>query len=114
MKFKDSLQGNLVVFEISGKVVAYDDSVTRFHGRVREYINLNKSSVVVDLGKIEMMSSVGLGMLISGLTAVRNSGGRMVLANITRIQNLIAVTRLNTVFESYDSVEEAIKSFKAD
>jgi hypothetical protein len=38
----------------------------------------------------------------------------MVLANITRIENLIAMTRLNTVFESYDSVEQAVESFKKD
>ncbi len=99
------------MFKLSGKVISYDDSMTRFHGSIREYVNLNKKSVIVDLGKIELMSSVGLGMLISALTTVKNAGGRMVLANITRIQNLIAITRLNTVFESYDSVEQAVESF---
>jgi len=111
VRFTDSLQGDIVLFKITGKVVTYDDNVTRFHGRVREYVNLNKTSVIVDLNSIELMSSVGLGMLISALTTIRNAGGRMVLANITRIQNLIAITRLNTVFESYDSVDEAVKSF---
>ena len=111
MRFTDSLQGDIVLFKITGKVVTYDDNVTRFHGRVREYVNLNKTSVIVDLNSIELMSSVGLGMLISALTTIKNAGGRLVLANITRIQNLIAITRLNTVFESYDSVDEAVKSF---
>ena len=111
MRFTDSLQGDIVLFKITGKVVTYDDNVTRFHGRVREYVNLNKTSVIVDLNSIELMSSVGLGMLISALTTIKNAGGRLVLANITRIHNLIAITRLNTVFESYDSVDEAVKSF---
>jgi anti-sigma B factor antagonist len=114
MKFADSLEGDIVLFKLSGKIVSYGDSMTSFHGRVREYVNLNKKSVIVDLAKIELMSSVGLGMLISALTTIRNAGGRMVLANITRIQNLIAITRLNTVFDSYDSVEQAIKSFNTD
>ncbi|UCD65137.1 MAG: STAS domain-containing protein [Candidatus Zixiibacteriota bacterium] len=111
MKFSDSLEGDTVVFEVSGKVIAHEESTTRFHGRVREYINLNKKQVVVDLGKVETMGSVGLGMLISAFSTVTNAGGRMVLANITRIENLIAMTRLNTVFQSYDSLDEAVKSF---
>jgi len=114
VRFTDSLEGDIVLFRMTGKVVTYDDNVTRFHGRVREYVNLNKVSVVVDLNSIELMSSVGLGMLISALTTIRNAGGRMVLANITRIQTLIAITRLNTVFDSYDSVDEAVKSFNRD
>ncbi len=92
--------------------MAHEDNMTRFHGQIHQYINLNKKSIIVDLTKIEMMGSVGLGMLISAFTTVQNAGGRMVLANITRIQNLIAMTRLNTIFESYDSVEQAIESFK--
>jgi anti-anti-sigma factor len=60
------------------------------------------------------MGSVGLGMLISARTAVNGAGGRMVLANITNVENLIAMTRMNTVFESYDSINEAVESFKTD
>lgn len=112
MKFADSLEGDVAIFSLSGKILTHEDSMTRFHGRMHEYVNLNKKNIIVDLGKIELMTSVGLGMLISALATVNNAGGQMVLANITRIQNLIAITRLNTVFESYDSVEQAVESFK--
>ncbi|MCK4573532.1 MAG: STAS domain-containing protein [candidate division Zixibacteria bacterium] len=111
MKFKDRLEGDIVIFDLSGKIISYSDDMTMFHGRIREYANLNKNNVVIDLAKIEMVGSVGLGMLISALSTVNKAGGRLVLANITRIQNLIAMTRLNTVFQSYDSVEEAMNSF---
>lgn len=112
MNFVDSLEGNVAIFKLSGKILSHEDSMTRFHGRMHEYVNLNKKNIVVDLDKIELMTSVGLGMLISSLATVNNAGGRMVLANITRIQNLIAVSRLNTVFESYDSIKQAVESFK--
>ena len=114
MNFTDSLDGDIVYFKLTGKIVTHEDSMTRFHGRMHEYVNLNKKSVIIDLSKIELMTSVGLGLLISALATVRNAGGRMVLANITRIQNLIAITRLNTVFECYDSIEETLESFKKD
>jgi anti-sigma B factor antagonist len=57
------------------------------------------------------MNSVGLGMLISALTTVKNSGGRLVLANITKIESILTITRLISVFEHFDSREEALKSF---
>lgn len=111
MKFTDHLSGNVATFTLSGKVVTQEDSVTRFHGRVSEYINLNKNRVVVDLDRVTTMGSIGLGMLLAARSTITRVGGRMVLANITNVQNLIALTRLNTVFESYDSVDEAVESF---
>ncbi len=114
MKFKDKLDGDIAIFELSGKLMSHEESITRFHGQIHEYVNLNKNKVVIDLHKIELMGSVGLGMLISALTTVSNSGGRLVLANITRIQNLMAMTRLNLIFESFDSLEEALAALKSE
>ena len=110
MKFEDSLQGDIVVFNVSGKIMGGEET-TMFHGKMHEYIQINKKNVVIDLGKVEWMNSVGLGMLISALTTVKNSGGRLVLANITKIESILTITRLITVFEHYDSRDEALKSF---
>ena len=112
MKYKDRLEGEIAIFEIAGKVLNYEESFTLFHGQIHQYLNLNKKHVIVDLRKVELMGSVGLGMLISAFSTVQKGGGRLVLANITRIQNLIAMTRLNLIFDSYDSLEEAIASFE--
>jgi anti-sigma B factor antagonist len=110
MKFTDRLEGDVVVFDISGKIMGGDEA-TMFHGKIHEYINQNKKNIVVDLSKVDWMNSVGLGMLISAYTAVKNAGGRLVLANITKIESILAITRLISVFEHYDSREEALKSF---
>ncbi len=109
MKFKDYLEGDVVVFEISGKIMGGEET-TMFHGKIHEYINQKKNKIVVDLAKVDWMNSVGLGMLISAMTTVKNAGGRFVLANITKIESILTVTRLITVFEHYDSREEAIKA----
>lgn len=111
MKYKDRLEGDIAIFEIAGKVLNYEESCTLFHGQIHQYINLNKKNIIIDLRKVELMGSVGLGMLICAFSTVQKGGGRLVLANITKIQNLIAMTRLNTIFDSYDSLEEAIASF---
>ena len=112
MKFDDQLEGNAVIFDVSGKIMGGEEA-TMFHGKIHEYINRNKKNVVVDLAKVDWINSVGLGMLISALTTVKNSGGRLVLANITRIESILSITRLISVFEHYDSREEAVKSFAA-
>lgn len=111
MKFDDFLQGDIVILDVTGKIMGGEET-TLFHGKIHEYIQLNKTKIVVDLAKVEWMNSVGLGMLISALTTVKNAGGRLILANITKIESILTITRLITVFEHYDSREEAIASFK--
>lgn len=112
MKFDDSLHGDVVVFEVSGKIMG-GEGTTLFYGKVREYINHNKRNIVIDLAKVDWINSIGLGMLISSLTTIKNANGHLVLANITTIESILTLTRLITVFDHYDSQEEAIKSFSA-
>lgn len=110
MKFQDHLEGDIVILDVSGKIMGGEET-TLFHGKIHEYITQNKKNIVVDLKKVDWMNSVGLGMLISALTTVKNSGGRLVLANITKIESILTITRLITVFEHYDSREEAVSSY---
>ena len=112
MKFTDRLESDVVIFDVSGKIMGGEES-TMFHGKIHEYINRNKKNVVVDLAKVDWVNSVGLGMLISTLTTVKNAGGRLVLANITKIESILTITRLISVFEHFDSREEALKSFSS-
>jgi anti-sigma B factor antagonist len=110
MKFDDRLEGDVVVIDVSGKIMGGEET-TMFHGRIHEYIQQNKKSFVIDLTKVDWMNSVGLGMLISALTTVKNAGGRLVLANITKIESILTITRLISVFEHYDTRQEALKVF---
>lgn len=110
MKFTDVLEDNVVILDVSGKIMGGDET-TLFHGKIHEYLELNKKNFVIDLAKVDWMNSVGLGMLISALTTVKNAEGRLVLANITKIESILTITRLTTVFESFDSRDEALKSF---
>jgi anti-sigma B factor antagonist len=88
------------------------DETALFHGTIHEYLDKNKKNFIIDLSKVDWMNSVGLGMLISALTTVKNAGGRLVLANIDKIESILTITRLITVFEHYDNREEALKSFQ--
>lgn len=59
------------------------------------------------------MNSSGLGMLISGFTTIKNAGGSLKLANATeKINSLLVITKLITIFENFNSIDEAVKSFE--
>jgi len=112
MKFTDEVtDSGVVVLDISGKIMGGEET-TMFHGKIHEYMKANKKNIALNLTKVEWMNSVGLGMLISALTTVKNDGGRLVLANITNIESILAMTRLITVFEHYDNLDDAVASFK--
>jgi anti-sigma B factor antagonist len=69
--------------------------------------------VIADLAGVNWMNSSGLGILIGGLTTMRNNGGDLKLSSVTdRIQSLLMITKLLTVFDAHDSLEKAVASFK--
>ena len=69
-------------------------------------------NVVVDLSKVSLMNSSGLGMLISGMVAMRNAGGDLRLAALPdRISVILSTTRMNKVFKQFPTVEEALASY---
>lgn len=112
MKLTDRIVDEVLVLEPKGKIMGGPDA-TLLHDKLHDYIDQNKKKVIIDLSKVEWMNSTGLGILISGLTTMRNNGGELKLAGITeKIQSLLTITKLITVFENYDTVEQAIKSFK--
>ncbi len=111
MKLSSHQVGDVAVLEPKGKIMGGPDA-TLLHDHLHDLIKENKKNVVIDLAKVDWMNSTGLGILISGLTTLRNNGGELKLANVTeKIESLLTITKLITVFENYDSVEEAVGSF---
>lgn len=110
MKLENIEANGVVVMALSGKIMGGEEN-TLFHGKLHEHIQAGKRHFVIDLDKVEWMNSLGLGLLISSYTAVKKAEGRLVLANITNIESILAMTRLMTVFDSFDSRAEAVASF---
>lgn len=112
MSFNTSERYNSVVIEFKGNVMGGPDAVS-LNEKLHELIDTDKTNVVVDLGKVKFMNSSGLGMLIGGLTTMRKAGGDLRIANATdKIESLLIVTKLITVFKHYKSVDEAAKSYE--
>jgi anti-sigma B factor antagonist len=112
MKLSDRIQDDVVVLEPKGKIMGGPDA-SLLHDRLYDYIKQDKRMVVIDMAQVDWMNSTGLGILISGYTTLRNNDGMLKLANVTeKIQSLLTITKLVTVFEAFDTVDDAIKSFK--
>jgi anti-sigma B factor antagonist len=112
MKLEQAISGDVAVLGLSGDVTDVADSALMLD-TVHRLADQGKLQVVADLEKVGLMNSLGIGMLIASLTTLKNKGGELKLANITdRIKSLLVITRLLTVFDCYDSVNEAVRSFK--
>lgn len=110
MRFKDFDQNGVVVLVLSGKILGGEE-VQHFCGKVHEALSLDRNHFVIDMKDVEWSNSQGLSMLIACLVSVTKAGGRIVLSNVTSIHDLLVMTRLDSVFEIYDNLEEAIESF---
>lgn len=83
-----------------------------FGDTLRRLLSEGKKNIIIDLKETGFVNSSGLGMIISGYTTVKNGGGELKLANATeKIESLLVITKLTSVFTNYNSVDEAVKSF---
>ncbi len=111
MSFDISERYNSVVIELKGNVMGGPDAVS-LNEKLHELIEQDKTNIVVNLSKVKFMNSSGLGMLIGALTTMRKAGGDLRIANATdKIESLLVITKLITVFKHYKTLDEAIKSF---
>ena len=112
MKFKSKDIDGVTVIELKGNVMGGPDA-SSLNEQLHKLIEAGKKKVVIDLKEVKFMNSSGLGMLIGGLTTMKNASGELKIANASeKIESLLIITKLITVFEHHDSVEKAVKSFK--
>jgi anti-sigma B factor antagonist len=106
---KDS--GGITILEISGRITLGDES-HELRTKLKELLSQGKSRVVLDLAQVSYIDSAGLGTLVGGYTSAYNVGAIMKLANLTKkFHEQLNITKLVTIFDVYDTVDDALKSF---
>jgi anti-sigma B factor antagonist len=111
MKIKTTEKYGAVVVELKGNVMGGPEA-QELSDLLHKLIEEKKLHVVIDLAEVKFMNSSGLGMLISAYTTMKNGGGNLKLANATeKINSLLIITKLVSIFENYDSIDEAVKSY---
>ncbi len=112
MEFQEEEDYGIIIFHLKGKMLGGADA-NLLNERIHQLLDEGKTRFILDMENVNMMTSSGLGVIISALTAVRNQMGDIKLANLPeKIQHILNITKLDRVFEYYNMVESAKKSFQ--
>jgi len=111
MKIQERTQDGILIFELAGKIMG-GDPATLFRGKVTEALESGQRKFVIDLEQVDWMNSIGLGMLVAILNTITNHGGKLKLSNIGKIEKVLLITKLVTIFDIHDSTPKAVASFK--
>jgi anti-sigma B factor antagonist len=112
MDIKERVVEGVSVLDISGKIVLGEGDI-QVKDRIKDLLADGQRSILLNLGDVSYIDSAGLGALISGYTTVKREGGQLKLVNLTkRIKDLLAITKLITVFDTYENENDAIDSYK--
>jgi len=104
--------GDVVVVDVSGKVTLCDGGDVMLKDKMRSLVQQGHKKVLLNLGDVSYVDSAGLGEIVQAYATLTKSGGSLKLLNATkRIKDLLAITKLLTVFDCHDSEAEAVKSF---
>ncbi len=113
MDIKERVVGGVSILDLSGKIVLGEGDV-QVKERIKDLLSDGQRRILLNLAGVNYIDSAGLGTLIGSYTTVRRDGGSLKLVNLTkRIQDLLAITKLITVFETFDNEAEALASFNS-
>jgi anti-sigma B factor antagonist len=109
---KERQAGDVTILDLSGSVRMGEGAVA-LRNAIRALVEQGKKKLLLNLGGVKNIDSSGIGELIANYTTISRDGGQLKLLNLTdKIQNLLVITKLLTVFDSYDNEAEALNSFK--
>jgi anti-sigma B factor antagonist len=104
--------GQVNILSVKGNLMGGPETIS-IHDYVKELISQGKKQVVIDLSKVKWMNSSGLGTMMGCLTSLRNAKGDLKLSGVTeKVKSLFMITKLVTLFETFDTSEQAAKAFQ--
>ena len=113
MTIQERVVGSVTVLDLEGKLVLGDGDML-LKDKVHSLVFQGQKNIVLNLARVSYMDSSGLGSLVASFVTAKNDGGQIKLLNLTgRLQDLLAIAKLLTVFETYDSEADAVRSFVA-
>ena len=111
MQIDERAVGEVTILDLKGKITLNEgDEVLK--DKINSLIMQGKKKILLNLADVPYIDSAGLGEIVRTYTTVSRQGGQLKLVNLTkRITDLLSITKLLTVFETYDSEADAVRSF---
>lgn len=111
MKVRHREVGDVVILDVTGKIMGGPDSEV-FRQTVQELVEAGWLKVLLNLESVSWINSTGVGILIDGFSTLQKAGGKLKLVHVSeRIESLLMITKLSTIFESFQYEDEALRSF---
>jgi anti-sigma B factor antagonist len=113
MQIEERKIGDVVMLDLQGKItLGQGDELLK--DKVNSLVNQGHRKIVLNLADVPYIDSAGLGEIVRTYTTVSKNGGSLKLLNLTkRITDLLAITKLLTVFETFETESDAVRSFSA-
>lgn len=111
MQIEERIVDGITILDLKGKMTLGEgDELLK--DKINSLMNQGRGKILLNLEGVPYIDSAGLGEIVRTYTTVSRQGGTMKLVNLTkRITDLLAITKLLTVFETYDDESEALKSY---
>ena len=113
MQIEERAVGDVVILDLKGRITLGEgDELLK--DKVNSLVNQGRRKIVLNLADVPYIDSAGLGEIVRTYTTVSRQGGSLKLLGLTkRITDLLSITKLLTVFETFDSESDAVGSFPA-
>jgi len=104
--------GDVKILDWSGKITL-GEGTSALRNKVRDIVNSGSKKIVFNLADVNYIDSAGVGELMAAYTSVTNLGGKLKLLNLTkRLHEVLAITKLLTVFDVFSDEKAAVDSFR--
>jgi len=112
MRVTTRTSGDVTIIDLSGKITIGAGDIALRNG-VQDVINSGATKLLINLHEVTTIDSSGVGELVSAYTTATNRGVRLKLVNLPdKVSDILQVTQLITVFDTYDSEDEAVAAFR--
>jgi anti-sigma B factor antagonist len=113
LTFEGKKVGSVNVLTPNGKIVIGNE-VTALREKVKELLQAGEKNILLNLANVHYIDSTGIGVLVGSFASIQVQGGMMKLCNLTgKVEDLMVITKLSTVFDAFKTEEEGINSFCA-
>jgi len=113
MQITERAVGSVTILDVSGKITLGDGD-TVLKDKLRSLVQQKRTHLLLNLADVSYVDSAGLGAIVHSYATVKNQGGSLKLLHVTkRLKDLLSITKLLTVFDTYEDEAEALKSFAA-
>jgi len=111
LQIEERVVGEVTILDLKGKIVI-NEGDEALRDKINSLIHQNRKKILLNLENVPYIDSAGLGEVVRTYTTVSRQGGQLKLVNLTkRITDLQSITKLLTVFETFETEPDALKSY---